>query len=419
MRILQALLAAVLVGVATPAVAQNYQREAAAARELQQMCDADRGQLWGQSLCGPLLIADPATRTAWASQADGQGRLYRYGEGWVGELPEGVPIASTALDWGGVSWIMVMGPLPEDPVERRVLLGHEAWHHIQASLGLAAQSGACAHLETEQGRFLLRMEMRALAVALRSSRRAREEALSHALAFRAARLAMFRAAAYEEAALDRNEGLAAYTGVVLGAGDESDFFATRTLDQFDSHDRLARAYAYATGPAYGLLLDGLRPNWRGFLGAYAPADLAAAQVRPAPQPVAQIAERYGGASVASEERARAVAERTRVAALRALFTGPRLELPLTHMQIEFDPNQVTPVQGLGAVYERLTLRDAWGELIAGEGALISENYALAMAPAPGADGLSGPGWRLALAPGYRISGPDPAGVFRPEPAPPQ
>ncbi len=97
------------------------------------------------------------------------------------------------------------------------MLAHEAWHRVQDSIGLPQAPSTCAHLESEQGRYLLRLEMRALSVAMRSRNRARQRAAEDALRFRAARLALFENAVFEERALDRNEGLAAYTGVVLGA----------------------------------------------------------------------------------------------------------------------------------------------------------------------------------------------------------
>jgi hypothetical protein len=81
--------------------------------------------------------------------------------------------------------------------------------------------------------------------------------------------------------------------------------------------------------------------------------------------------------------------------------------------MEFDPNGVTPVEGLGNYYGVLTIRDAWGELRADEGALISSDFRrlTVSTPAPGI--VSGPGWRLSLAPGYQLIGPDGAGIFRP------
>ncbi|MGH6951755.1 MAG: hypothetical protein ACREH4_12845 [Vitreimonas sp.] len=402
--------------LASPAGAQQYALEQAAAAELQNMCANDGSQLWRVSLCGPLIVVDPATRSAWASQADSGGVLRANGGGgWIGALPQGVPLANSAVTWSGVRWIMVMSPLPRDATERRVLLAHEAWHRIQEQIALAGRSSDAPHLETERGRYFLRLEMRALATALRSRASARRHAAEDALLFRAARLAEFSSAAGAEAALDRNEGLASYTGVRLGA-EQPDIYAARTLDQYDLQQAYVRSYAYATGPAYGVLLDDYAEDWRRNLGNFAPADLLAGATPPPrlrPRSVRRAAERYGGADIAVQERDRAIAQRTRIAELRQRYaTGPRLELPLRQMQFEFDPTRVTSVEGLGTFYSRLTLRDLWGELVAADGALVDTASTQATAAAPDAGGLSGPGWRLRLNPGYAVSGPDGSGVRR-------
>jgi hypothetical protein len=422
MRIAGALLVAGLLSFAAPAAAQDALLAPAAAAELREMCEADRGRLWSVSLCGPLIIVDPATRSVWASQADGAGALRASGAGWTGALPEGVPVANTSVEWAGARWIMVIGPLPEDATERRVLVAHEAWHRVQGAIGLASQSSDCIHLETERARYLLRLEFRALATAMRSRGSARRRAAREALMFRMARLAAFPAAAAQEAALDRNEGLASYTGVKLGAGEDADMYAARTLDQYDRHEAYARAYAYASGPAYGLLLDQYRPDWRIALAGSAPADLLAAVVRARaadPSRLGRAAQRYGGQSIAAEERQRAEAQRARLAELRARFSqGPRLEIGLGQIQFEFDPLTVSPVEGLGSVYRTMTLRDRWGELRATEGALISADFTRLTVAQPGPDGRSGPGWTLALNPGFTTSRPDAEGVVRVIPAPP-
>lgn len=405
---------------AASAAAEDFGGPSASA-ELRAICDADRQRLWGAGLCGPLLIADPISRAAWASTSDTEGALRPAGAGWVGALPPGVPIANTSLDWAGRRWIMLAAPLPTDLEEQRVLLAHEAWHRVQDSIGLPQAPSTCAHLESEQGRYLLRLEMRALSVAMRSRNRARQRAAEDALRFRAARLALFENAVFEERALDRNEGLAAYTGVVLGAEDVSGY-AARVLDRHDSHESLSRAYAYATGPAYGILLDQFRRTWRSELtGGAAPAELLMASFGigiPSASVLREAAALYGGPAIAAEEAARAQAQRARVDELQARFTsGPRVELPLAQMQLEFDPNQVTPVEGLGSVYHVITLRDAWGEFRATDGALISPDFTRVVLARPGVDGLSGPGWTLALAPNLHLAGPDAAGVYRPAPVP--
>ncbi|MCX7358753.1 MAG: hypothetical protein NT015_11535 [Alphaproteobacteria bacterium] len=419
------MIATCLAVCASPALAQDYRLQTSAAAELQQMCTADAGQLWGASLCGPLLVVDANTRQVWATERDNLNVLtLTAGGGWVGTLPQGVPLANTTVEWAGVRWIMVIGPLPDDATARRILVAHESWHRLQTSIGFPMQDIVAAHLQTERGRYLLRLEMRALSTAMLSTGRARRNAVKDAVAFRMARLATFSEAAAAESALDRNEGLAAYTGVRLGAGAQSHLYTARALTAADEQQSLARSYAYATGPAYGVLLDEFVPSWRTSLGNWTPSDLLVGPLRIQPlssRALDRQAERYGGQQIASEERVRAENQRHVIAELQARFTGARLELPLGQMQFEFDPGQVTPVEGLGTVYQRLVVRDAWGELRATEGALISPNFNLLTASAPGPNGLSGPGWTLSLSPAYLVTVPDENGVIRPQriPAPPE
>lgn len=408
MRLFTFALAALLAALAAPAAAQDYARAQMAAADLADVCGDDRGRLWRVSLCGPLIVVDPATRGVWASQQDRERVLTKLGDGWIGTLPDGVPVANSSVEWAGVRWIMVLAPLPEAEADRRALVAHEAWHRVQGEIGFAAQNADNAHLETERGRFLMRLELRALASALRSRGTARQRAGEDALIVRTMRHAEFAEAAAQEAALDRNEGLAAYTGVKLGVTDNPDLYAARILDQQDTHQAFARAYAYASGPAYGLMLDRADENWRRELGARAPADVLIGIWRPSafgPAELARISARYGGEAIAAEERARAEEQRARIAELNRRFgQGSRLELPLAQMQLEFDPNQITPVEGLGSIYGTLTLRDAWGEFVSTDGALIDQTFTRLVAAEPGPDGLSGPGWRLNLNPGWRLVG---------------
>lgn len=405
-----------LLAAIAPAAAQEAAPERAAAADLREMCQQDRGRLWGATLCGPVLVVDSASRAVWASDQDREGILTSNGDGWTGTLPDGVPVANTSVEWAGVRWVMLIGPLPANQIERRVLVAHEAWHRIQGQIGLTAADCSCAHLETERGRTLMRAEMRALATALRSRGPARREAAKDALTLRAERFRVFPDAFPQEAALDRNEGLAAYTGVRLGAGDGADIYAARTLDNYDTHNALTRAYAYATGPAYGLLLDEFDRNWRGRTVSYAPADLltAALNVQSNDQnEVWRAYARYGGPAIATQERNRAERLTAEREELRLRFAaGPRIELPLRQIQFEFDPNAITPIDGLGSVYGQLTLRDVWGELHASEGALISPDFTSLIAAAPSEDGLSGPGWQLTLNPQWRITPVLASGVRR-------
>lgn len=415
---------ALLIAVA-PARAAAEVTPGQAFSDMEGLCARDEMALWGVSLCGPLLIVDGATRAVHANRADAENKLALAGTGvWGGTLPAGIGIANTAVDWAGVRWTMVVAPLPEAAAPRRVLLAHESFHRIQERLGIALSGATNAHLETEAGRTWLRLEMRALAAALLAKEDApRLLATRDALAFRAARLAAFPGADVEERALDRGEGLAEYSGVRLATAN-SEAYAAEKLRVADAHGALARSYAYATGPAWGILLDELEgywrtARWRRAVGQRAPAEILAARVRLDRAPIVERSARYDGGAIAAEEAARAATTAARVAGYRARFAeGPRLVAPLSQFQMEMNPDAVTPVADLGQVYATLTLRDAWGVFVARGDALIAADLKSLVAAQPTVEAgrIVGPDWTLTLKPGWRAAQAD-GGVVRVEPAP--
>src|SRR6476620_10175796 len=152
-----------------------------ALREANAICGGDNGKLWGVSLCGPVLLVDPAPRALFANQIDAEKALKPDGEIFVGKLPEQINIANTALDWAGTKWTMIMLPLPEANDRRAVLMAHEMWHRVQRDLGLPPAGATNNHLDRREGRFWLQLEWRALAASLYASGPAHREAVRDAV----------------------------------------------------------------------------------------------------------------------------------------------------------------------------------------------------------------------------------------------
>ncbi|HEL4243121.1 hypothetical protein I5U23_16175 [Stenotrophomonas maltophilia] len=391
----------------------------AAAREVfqhaEQLCNGDRGRLWGQSLCGPMMLVDPGSRQVIASHADAQGALKARGNVFAGQLPADAIVANTAVDWSGTRWTQLLWPLPQDASRRSTLLAHEMFHRLQPALPIIAPTeGGNEHLDTLEGRYWLQLEWRALADALAATDAvAQHTAMMDALAFRAERHRQFPVAAQEEAALELNEGLAEYTGVVVGNPSP----ATRVraaLHDLRAHvaDRsFVRSFAYATGPAYGLLLDQAAPGWRSDLAHHAQdlgTRLAEATGAPPQTDVTALraaAARYDGPVLREAE---ALREQQRLAQLehnRARFvTGPVVRLDLRSMRIQFNPNTMQPLPGSGTVYPTMRLTDVWGSLDVTDGALMQSDWkaVFVQAPASTEPPLQGPGWSLNLKPEWSL-----------------
>ncbi len=360
--------------------------------ELRAMCARDAGRMWGISICGPAMIVDRQTRAVIANQPA------------PAVLPKEIGIANMAVDWNGARWTMIMGPLPDDPFARRMLLAHESFHRVQARLGFPATGPANTHLDSIEGRYWLQLEWRALAKALRGDR----QAVRDALAFRAKRRTLFPSAANEERQLEMHEGLAEHTGAAF-AEPEIVKRAPHLIDKLrdaEATPTFVRSFAYASGPAWGTLIEMKRPHWT--RAAKASDDLgnlaADAWHVAAAQDAEARAMSYDGAKLLASEQERDARKQTMLRDFRARFVdGPRLTIPLKHMSFEFDPNAAQPFEALGTVYPALTLRDEWGSLVVRKGgALIGSDWMSIVVPAEAHDDYTltlNDGW--SIAPGAR------------------
>lgn len=385
----------------------------AAFQRMQALCEADAGNAWGVDLCGPTLLADPATRWFLANRDGLETSLERDGAIFRGRLPDTVPVANTAVTWNGRTWTMLMLPLPQEEPALSILLMHEAWHRIQEQIGLAATHADQEQLETEQGRLSLRLELRALAAAVAATDpEERLRAVQDALTFRAWRQARFPDARQAEDAMERHEGIAEYTGRILSQDAAMSAHLADHLRKGDGIAAYARSFAYYTGPAYGVLLDSASPGWRAAWNRRdgLPAMLASVlglAVSPDDAAFAQSGSRYGMRGIQAEEAARAVGQAAVSAALRArLVDGPVLAAPVNGASFSFDPNRVTPLPPEGTAYATIRAAAAWGVLEVEKDGLLSADWSRLSVQYTGAaasaEGLKGDGWSLLLKPGWAL-----------------
>lgn len=398
--------------------------------EAKAISDADGGKLWGRLLYGPMLFVDPQSRFVAANQADAENKLTKQGEVWTGQLPADVTVANTAKTWAGIGWTMMLWPsLGGDKLSRTRLMAHELFHRIQDDLHLPAASPANAHLDTRDGRVWLQLEWRALASALREETEKRKNAIEDANIFRQFRRSLYSPAAVEENALEINEGLAEYTGVKLDGRSEVKqrmHAARKCEDHAKSFPSLTRSFAYASGPAYGLLLDSFDAKWRSSLKADSdlgsmlakaaavqlPSDLSAA--------ARQRAENYDGKRLMTDEDQREASRKKMHAEYQARFIdGPTLTIPAAaNFNYSYDPNTVQAMEGVGLVYPTLSVTDDWGRLEVSNGVLmIRENEAPARlilsAPAGATPEIrETKDWKLMLNPGWRVANAERKGNFK-------
>jgi hypothetical protein len=375
--------------------AQEYFKEA------QALCARDDGRLWGVSICAPMAIGDARTQTFATSQPPPDA-----------PRPKLIGLVNGPVQWGDTMWAAVTWDTIANwpPRTRGEAFLHESFHIVQMRLGLGAGTLANEHLDSVDGRYWLRLEWRALARALRESGALRAEAVREALAFRQARHTRYPDKVESERALDINEGLASYTQTVLAAPSEADAIA-RALELLagaEEGESFVRAFAYTSGPAYGLLLDDASPGWPRKVRV---SDDSAVLLMRAlgVQPVADVAAaaaRYGGADLRAAEEQREQQRQARIAELRRQFVdGPVLVMPGGGSGMS-DSRGAVVIPDAGTVYFHAYRQSGpWGTLEADKGVLEASDGRSRRLPAPvRGDGetISGDGWTFKAAPGWVV-----------------
>ena len=417
----------------TTAAAQRVDTTLAmsAFREADAACHRDAGALWGRSLCGPIALAERQTRLVLANDSAVKQPFLPLGNAYVTTAPQGTGFANTAFDWAGRRWAMIMLPLPTDTFDRVTLVMHEVFHREQDSLGLAGMDPPNNQLDELNGRVWLRFELQALAAALDALAADDASVRAHtedALLFRARRRQLYPLADSLEPALEIQEGLAEYTGerLAMTYTGETPRRVARKVRDYQANPTYVRSFAYATGPALGVLLDHFDAGWRQrvrdvrdparmlatSIGLRVPRDLA--------REVERRAHRYDYAAVMREETARDSARRGLMADYRArLVQGPTLTFTQPWLGRNFNPQTLVGFDIRHTIYPTGTFNSVWGKLeVTNGGALLSNDQATlrvsapGTAPATGARTLRGVGWTLELAPGWTVTpAPDRTGSY--------
>jgi hypothetical protein len=303
--------------------------------------------------------------------------------------------------------------LPEkDADARQQLMLHGLFHRIQPELAfMEGQSdGSNEHLDTLEGRIWMQLEWRALRRAVQSRGSGQAEAIADALAFRRERRRLFPGAADNERRDEIREGLASYTGIAAWANSPAD--ARRAAAIAAAGGELQTSFVgnfeAASGPAYGVLLDDLMPEWRRQLRSTSDLGdlLASATNRRPTADVVEAAARYDGRALRTAEESRDRAQQVRVAELRRSFVdGPVLTMPAAGSGTSDTTGSVV-IPGVGTVFFRNFTRSAqWGRLNANNGVLRSaDGTTLSVPVAKPLEGttLHGDGWSITLNAGWIV-----------------
>ena len=386
-------------------LAKSYFQEAA------DLCAREGGKLWGVSLCGPMVFADTVTKTTATNQPAPDA-----------PPPPALGFANSALQWGDTKWSTYVWQIipPDDRHLRARLFIHELFHRVQGELGFVPRESNNDHLDGLDGRYWMQLEWRALARALATSGAARSQAIRDAFGFRTARHAQFSGSAENERLLEMNEGLAQYTGTVASCDSPAEA-VTDAIDQLKKaadNQTFVRTFAYASGAAYGLLLDAYSPGWtRNIKNTDDLGDLLMRESNLGPDANAKkAAARYDGAALRLAEEKREAEQKAKIAELKQHFVdGPVLVVPRDG-NASFTTAGITPIPGFGTIYPNFRVKGEWGSLEAAN-VLMSPDRQWLSLPAPRAPEGSvvrGDGWTATLAPGWVLRPGPREGDFKAE-----
>ena len=377
-----------------------------------QSITAENAEFWGEDIYGPIILVDPESRKFYANENDLDENFTKENNLYTGLLPDSLNIANTGFDWGGKRWTMLKLPLPENIHKTYGLLAHESFHRIQPELGLPMKEGDNSHLDSYEGRILMRLELNALVKALKSGNTViQTEHIKDALLFRQRRQYSDEIASSENS-LEINEGIAEYTGLMYSQRNDQqvrDYLVNR-LTEYSASDSFVRSFAYNTTPVYGYLLSIQEPYWHHkldtnsnlthvFVDAYKSSNNETASWT-------KLAIRYDYEQIESEEHKREQERIETIASLKKQFSDNALELPFMQMNISFNPGEVIALENMGMVYPNIRVTDKWGILNVTDGALLDKNWGgitVSKVTDVSDSLIVGSGWDLRLNEGWALS----------------
>lgn len=143
---------------------------------------------------------------------------------------------------------------------------HELFHILQYK-HISLNGNPITYLDNYDAREWLRLEYQALKNALNSidkqaSKSEVEKFINDAFIFRKIRQTKYKEFLQKEIEIETSEGLANYTGFILSTYTNKHKKAISEINQREQAQSYTRPFPYATGPAYGLIFDYLKMNWR-------------------------------------------------------------------------------------------------------------------------------------------------------------
>ena len=368
----------------------SMEKAAPCFENLKKVSDADKGKLWGKTLYGPTMFVDVQTRNLVANQQNKENSFEQKGDLFFGQLPEDIIIANTSISYCGEDWTCVIWDDSRDLLTSTQLLIHESLHRIQDEIGLPSCGSSNQHLDETEGELLLKLELGILKDLLQNDSKDLTEGLCDAMTVRKYRQTMFPNG--NENQFECHEGMAEYTAFKLLPLDNDNeairkgLVAAAIAKGMDGSG-FGNSFAYLTGPAYGLLIDEMIPDWRnGIRSGKTIPDVISTEIA-IPDTVdnaeiERLSARYNLTEYLNKERSRLEARDKEDAELRDRFSESKwLVIPNDNINFGFNPSErLVAYDTIGVICNTMQLRGSFGTLEVGNGIMRTHNWSSFIIP---------------------------------------
>ena len=368
----------------------SMEKAAPCFENLKKVSDADKGKLWGKTLYGPTMFVDVQTRNLVANQQNKENSFEQKGDLFFGQLPEDIIIANTSISYCGEDWTCVIWDDSRDLLTSTQLLIHESLHRIQDEIGLPSCGSSNQHLDETEGELLLKLELGILKDLLQNDSKDLTKGLRDAMTVRKYRQTLFPNG--NENQFECHEGMAEYTAFKLLPLDNDNeairkgLVAAAITKGMDGSG-FGNSFAYLTGPAYGLLIDEMIPDWRnGIRSGKTIPDVISTKVA-IPDTIdnaeiERISACYGLTEYLNKERNRLEARDKEDAELRARFSESKwLVIPNDNINFGFNPSErLVAYDTIGVICNTMQLRGSFGTLEVGNGIMRTHNWSSFIIP---------------------------------------
>jgi hypothetical protein len=359
---------------------------------VQDICDSDGGNLWGEDLCIPVMFVERGTKRIIASAPDAEGLLKPKDGVYTGLYPKEKIVDVIAVQYGGTMFAMVPVPSRDEEYRIKAYSFHAFTHAMQKGKGIAPVSFNNRHMNERNARMWLKLEWKALYKAISADEdELRNLAIRDALIFRGARHETYPSYVNDELRFENYEGLATftYTRLCTASKEEQRQRLLAGINEYYRYRSFGQSYGFIHGALYAFLL-----TEKGFSLESIEADnvdlgnLTARYYNITLPDVVRdvagsIAINYEIDTIREEEAERENRIKESVNKELSAFT----EKPVIYFELQspafgFEPDDPNTLDTLGTIYKSLRVSDNWGKLVVNQtGCLVSHNLKELRVPA--------------------------------------